>query len=104
MPLPVAHLILSMQLVVQAAEAVPLFDLGPTCSATSGTDGLALGSADRCRQQETDARDQLRREWATFPSADRSQCSSTASRGASSYVMLLTCLEMARDARRLPRQ
>jgi hypothetical protein len=83
---------------------VPKFDIGPTCRATSGTDGLALGTADRCRRQETEARDQLQQQWTKFPAADRSQCSATAGRGVPSYVMLLSCLETARDVRRLPKQ
>jgi hypothetical protein len=90
--------------VVLAAETVPKFDIGPTCRASSGTDGLAIGTADRCRKQEMEARDQLQQQWAKFPAGDRSQCAATAGRGIPSYVMLLSCLETARDVRRLPKQ
>lgn len=104
MLIPVTSLVLGLQLTIAVAEVVPAFDIGPTCRATSGTDGMALGSADRCRQQENGARDTLRQEWSKFPAADRSQCAATAGRGVASYVVLLTCLEMARDARLLPKE
>ena len=43
-------------------------------------------------------REQLTREWANFPAADRSLCVQTASMGGmASYVALITCLEMKRD-------
>lgn len=104
MPLPVTSLILGAQLSFAVADAVPAFDTRLTCRATGGTDGLALGTPERCRQQENEARDLLLQQWMKFPAADRSQCAATAGRGVPSYVMLLTCLEMARDARLLPKE
>lgn len=104
MLIPVTSLALGLQLAIAVAEGVPAFDIGPTCRATSGTDGMALGSADRCRQQENTARDTLWLQWGKFPASDRSQCAATAGRGVPSYVVLLTCLEMARDARLLPKE
>lgn len=104
MLIPVTSLALGLQLTIAVAEAPPVFDLGPTCRATSGTDGMALGNADRCRQQENTARDTLRQQWGKYPAADRSQCAATAGRGVPSYVVLLTCLEMARDARLLQKE
>lgn len=104
MLIPVTSVALGLQIAIAVAEVLPTFDIGPTCRATSGTDGMALGSADRCRKQENDARDTLRQQWGKFPAADRGQCASTAGRGVPSYVVLLTCLEMARDARLLPKE
>jgi hypothetical protein len=104
MLLPITSLALGLQLVISVADGVPTFNIGPTCRATSGTDGMELGSADKCRQQENDARDTLRQQWGKFPAADSSECTSTAGRAVPSYVMLLTCLEMARDARLLPKE
>ena len=57
----------------------------------------------RCRQSEADARDQLKRDWASFPAANRSQCITTATMGGTaSYVELITCLEMLNDVAGLP--
>jgi len=48
-------------------------------------------------------REQLVREWANFPAADRSLCTAMASMGGmASYVALITCLEMKRDVAKLP--
>ena len=43
----------------------------------------------------------LEQTWASWPAADRSQCTDTAKMGAPSYVELLTCLQMQQDARKL---
>ena len=57
-----------------------------------------------CLKSENDARDKLAAGWASYPVADRGLCTQTATmRGTASYVELLTCLEMRRDARALPR-
>jgi len=51
------------------------------------------------------ARQKLTAEWETFPHADRTQCTALAKLGTvlQSYVELITCLEMAKDARALPK-
>jgi hypothetical protein len=48
-----------------------------------------------CIGDETSARDQLKREWGRFSSADRVNCAETPGMQFS-YVELLTCLEMQR--------
>jgi hypothetical protein len=79
---------------------VPNLDVTPTCRPLDKSDMLDEG---RCRKSEQDARDQLTRDWANFPAADRSQCIATATMGGSaSYVELITCLEMKRDVAKLP--
>ena len=46
---------------------------------------------------------QLARDWSRFPPADRANClRSTGSSG--TYTDLLTCLEIKRDARQLPKE
>jgi hypothetical protein len=53
---------------------------------------------------EKEARDHLQKQWAQFNPSDKAQCiQETTMGGTSSYVELLTCLEMARDARRASR-
>ena len=84
-----------------AEPQVPRLDLTPTCRPIDKSD-MQLDE-NRCRQVENDARDQLARQWASFPAADRSQCIATATMGGTaSYVELITCLELKRDAANLP--
>jgi hypothetical protein len=51
---------------------------------------------------ERSAREQLLRDWTTFAVADRARCTTESSAdGLPSYVELLVCLQMSRDASRL---
>jgi hypothetical protein len=53
-----------------------------------------------CMRDENDARDQLAKEWAQFSPSDHQLCrSETKTGGVPSYVELLVCLEMIRDAK-----
>lgn len=83
------------------AADVPMLDVSRTCTPIAGDKTIAIDS-DRCFKTEREARAQLAREWTNFPAADRSLCTQTATMGGmSSYVALITCLEMKRDAARL---
>jgi hypothetical protein len=94
-------LFLSTQLVVAVADEVPKFDVAPTCRAESAT---TAATADSCIQDEQSARNQLSQEWAQFTARDKARCVALATdvAGIRSYVEVLTCLEMERDARKLP--
>ncbi len=84
------------------AADVPKLDVSPTCRPLGGDKTLQINT-DRCFKSEQEARDQLTREWADFPAADRALCAQTAAMGGmASYVALLTCLEMKRDVAKLP--
>jgi hypothetical protein len=51
-------------------------------------------------RDENEACDQLAKEWAQFSPGDQQRCTSiTKTGGIPSYVELLVCLEMIRDAR-----
>jgi hypothetical protein len=85
-----------------AEPKVPNLDVTTTCRPLDKSDLMQLDE-NRCRQIEKDTRDQLARQWADFPAADRSQCIATANMGGTaSYVVLITCLEMKRDVSKLP--
>jgi len=92
----------SFALPARAADPqVPNLDVTPTCRPLDKSD-MQLDEK-RCRQSENEARDQLKREWAKFPAANRSQCITTATMGGTaSYVELITCLEMLRDVATVP--
>ena len=82
-----------------AARDVPRFDVAATCRADQ-----AKATVDSCLSDENHARERLEKEWGQFRPADRTQCTQVSDmRGFQSYVELITCLEMARDARSLPK-
>jgi hypothetical protein len=81
------------------AHDLPRLDVAATCRADQNK-----ATVDNCMADENRARQRLETEWGQFGSADRSQCTQVSSmRGFQSYVELLTCLEMARDASKLPK-
>jgi hypothetical protein len=96
-PMPLALL---LPLAIAVADEVPRFNIEPSCK--GGLDSPGLNERySRCISEENGARQKLMGAWSSYPAADRAQCTDTAKMGAPSYVELLTCLEMARDARQL---
>jgi hypothetical protein len=96
-----AILFLASQLTSVAPDKLPAFDIAHTCQA-EGTSVVAPG---RCTQDEGKARDQVQTKWSQFAAADKATCTKTTrTDGTPSYVELLTCLEMARDAKKLKEQ
>ena len=94
--------LLAVPLVVAAADSVPTFDVHPTCRGADAAAGAGGRGPDVCIKSEMSARDELAKQWAQFPEGDRSRCVSvTTMTQMPSYVQVLTCLEMARDARQL---
>jgi hypothetical protein len=85
-----------------SAAEVPTLDVSRTCKPLVDDKSFVIDT-DRCLKSEQEARNQLTREWANFPAADRTLCTQTASMGGTaSYVELITCLEMKRDIATLP--
>ena len=91
--LPIA--ILATLSPVAVSDTVPKFDIVRECRFEGGsTDEFG-----RCSQDEAAALEQLKASWARFTGVDKSACLSMATvAGIASYVELLTCLEMAREA------
>ena len=82
---------------------VPRLNVGPTCRPIDPADKTIQIDTERCLKSESDAREQLVRQWTDFPAADRSLCTQTATlTSMASYVDLITCLEMKRDVTKLP--
>ena len=80
---------------VAVSDAVPKFDIAKECRFEGGS----TVEFDRCSQDEAEALEQLKANWAQFAGVDKSTCHSMATVGGfASYVELLTCLEMAREA------
>lgn len=89
-------------LLVAAVDHPPTLNIGPTC-AGAAEDVSRTARSGQCEKSEQEARNTLASEWSKFPAADRRDCLAvTQIGGFPSYVQVLTCLEIARDARGLP--
>jgi hypothetical protein len=95
--------ILTASHVVLAADALPKFNVEQTCR-RAGEVSVSLGrSAGDCKRDEEDARTKLQQDWAQYSPQQRTSCRRLSSLGSEpSYVELLTCLEMAKQAKELP--
>jgi hypothetical protein len=80
---------------VAVSDTVPKFDIVRECRFEGGS----TVESDRCSQDEAEALEQLKENWAQFTGVDKGSCVGTATiGGVASYVELLTCLEIAREA------
>lgn len=90
-----------LSVVLAAADRVPNFNIEPVCREIAGR-AYAPDYKEKCLREEREAHEQLKRKWAAFPASDRSYCVQLASLGGvPSYVALLTCLDVAQEARRV---
>jgi hypothetical protein len=80
---------------IAVSGTVPKFDIVKECRFEGGS----TVEVDRCSEDEGAALRDLQQDWVKFAGADKRNCTVEATTsGFSSYVELLTCLEMARDA------
>jgi hypothetical protein len=80
---------------IPISDTVPQFDIVKECSFESESSA----NFKLCSQDESAALAELRNQWSQFDGAGKSSCVlETRTGGFTSYVELLTCLEMARDA------
>jgi hypothetical protein len=83
-----------------AAADVPKLNVERMCSESAKADPSSNFDPKRCLESENRARGELAGKWDSFPSGDRQQCTQLATLGGTaSYVALIVCLEMNRDAR-----
>ena len=88
------------------SDQYPVLNVAPICHALTDRSDLQLGirdvSFDECMKAEQADRTTMINEWSTFSADDSRHCAAEATMGGeSSYTDLLTCLEMARDVRKL---
>jgi hypothetical protein len=94
--------------VLAHAQDVPALDIEPVCrgiaqqaSGAGEKGGPDLGLS-QCIKSEQAMRERLVKEWSTFAPADKANCVGEETSGPlPSYTDLASCLEMARDARKL---
>ena len=87
-----------------SADDVPSYDIRKSCKA----DVQAYSSAQNvtaCLADEQGARQTLVSQWTQFAADSRTRCSKMVGdvAGPQSYVELLTCLQMAKDVKGLPK-
>ena len=84
------------------ADAVPSWDVTASCRAAGS---IAFGQtpserATRCLASEQRTREEITKNWSTFPAADRIGCVKSLT-FSPTYTELATCLEMGRDVKKL---
>ena len=88
------------------SDDIPTLDVNPVCHGIAMQGELEAGlqqtSFQQCVQSEQATRDEIKKAWSRFSASDKSHCVALAKTGGeSSYTELITCMEMARDVRKL---
>jgi hypothetical protein len=78
----------------------PTLQVGPSCEA-AGRGAVVLGrNKEACLADETTAQGTLKQNWSKYPGTDKTTCIGMETTGGpASYVELLSCLEILRDAK-----
>jgi len=96
-------IVLTASHIVLAANPVPKFDIERTCRPAAQAGILPGRDAPACQRDENESRSKLGQDWMKYSATQRANCTSfVETGGAPSYVELLTCLEMAKQAQDLP--
>ena len=96
--LPVLALPVAAHLVVAVADRVPNLDVKPSCRAAA-VDATTKDRMQSCIESEQKIRDQLAKDWSSYPAADRTNCLAGIMNFEPTYTELITCLEMERDVK-----
>jgi hypothetical protein len=89
------------------SQAVPDLNVDPVCHgiAQQAANPSEKGGPDlafsQCVQSEQAMRQKLVNEWSTFLPTEKTNCIGAETAGMASYTDLVSCLEMAKDARQL---
>ena len=80
----------------------PTLQVEPSCEA-AGRGAVVLGrNKEACLADETTAQDTLKQNWSKYVASDKSDCVGMVTTGGpASYVELLSCVEILRDARNI---
>lgn len=82
------------------ADNPPTLNVGPSCDAAA-RGAIVIGrDKEACMGDENAALDVLKKNWTQYNAADKVQCIGNVRQGGpASYVELLSCLEIMRDAK-----
>jgi hypothetical protein len=96
-----APLVVTAQLVL-VADRPPSLNVEPSCHAAERS-GIEGRTADNCMRGENQAKATLNDKWTEFSTRQQARCTSLVQMGGPpSYVELLTCLEVAQQADKIP--
>jgi hypothetical protein len=100
--LPLGALLLSSNLLIAVADGVPKIDLGKTCRIAASVIGAPTkNDIDTCIADEQDAHNEIVKNWAQFPAVAKERCVRASTEYLPSYVEMITCLQMTKDAKDL---
>jgi hypothetical protein len=99
-----AAIVFCASLLAVRADEVPKYDVNKSCK-TDVQAYQGTGNQAGCMADEQNARQTLVAQWTQFAPESRSRCSQMVGdpAGPQSYVELLTCLQMAKDVKSLPK-
>ncbi|MGU3543685.1 hypothetical protein [Methylobacterium sp. A52T] len=96
----VPALLLELALTTPVSDKMPVFDVHGSCRAATKAMTLDSGRQQLCLQDEGSARAEVAKKWSSYPAVDRTRCAAEAQLdGLPSYVDLLECLTLAREAK-----
>jgi hypothetical protein len=96
----VVALVLGLPAAVARADSPPKLDVTPSCNAAARGAISAGRDKEACLADERTAENSLAQNWSKFNAADKTQCvGNVKTGGPASYVELLSCLEIMRDAK-----
>ena len=104
---PAIAMVMIMPAILSArSDDIPTLDVNPVCRGIASQSELEVGlqqtNFQECVKSEQDVREQIKKEWSTFSTADKTHCVALAKTGGeASYTELISCMEMARDVRKL---
>jgi hypothetical protein len=85
-----------------SAGGPPTLPVGPSCDAAARGSVVLGRDKKACLADETTAQDTLKQNWSKYAAADKSECIGMVTTGGpASYVELLSCVEILRDARNI---
>ncbi len=103
-----AALALGAGLMMPVVDSVPTLNVEQVCQGIAQQGGVTFHDPQiatekkNCLDSEKAIHDELVKQWSSFNGADKAHCTNEARMGGeSSYTELLTCLEMARDVRKM---
>jgi hypothetical protein len=97
----IAVLLLGLPAAAALADSPPKLDVTISCSAAARGAISAGRDKESCLADERAAQDILAKGWSAFSAADKTQCiGNVKTGGPASYVELLSCLEVMRDAKK----
>ena len=96
----VPALLIELALTTPVASKMPAFDVRGSCRAATQAMTLDAGRQKLCLADEASARAEVAKRWSSYPAGDRTRCAAEAQLdGLPSYVDLLECLTLAREAK-----